>query len=165
MERDNPLDGISDDQLLALFRDADAPAPSRGFTAQTMQAVIGAPLPAGRKPLRDPLAAMFGWAAVIAAVALLVFGIASSQPIVTSIFSRLITRGVGTGVWFMQFGQTAMRLLDVLTTTGLAVSRAAVTIEGTTGLLLSAVVGALSASALHRLLISEREDSQWQELS
>jgi hypothetical protein len=108
---------------------------------------------------------MFGWAAVIAAVSFAVFAVGMSQPIVISSFSKLITRGVGTGVWLMQLGQTASRLLDVLATTGIAVSRAAATAEGTTGLVLTAVVGALSLSALHRLLASEREDSQWQELS
>jgi hypothetical protein len=108
---------------------------------------------------------MFGWAAVIASVALSVFAIAMSQPIVASSFSRLITRGVGTGVWLMQLAQPGLRVLDVLATTGLAVSRAAATAEGTTGLLLTAIVGALSLSALHRLLMSEGEDSRWQELS
>ena len=165
MERDNPLDDVNDEPLLALFELVDTPAPSRDFAARTMRAVKRAPLPAGRKALRDPLASMFGWAAVIAAVALAVWTIALSQPIVAASFSRLITRGVGTGVWLMQFGQTGLRLADVLTTTGLAVSRALGTAEGTTGLVLTAVVGALSLSALHRLLISEREDSQWQELS
>jgi hypothetical protein len=65
----------------------------------------------------------------------------------------------------MQFVQTGLNVLDVLTTTGLAVSRAAVTAEGTTALVFTAVVGALSLSALHRLLISEGDNSQWQELS
>ena len=165
MERDNPLDDVNDEPLLALFELVDTPAPSRDFAARTMRAVKRAPLPAGRKALRDPLASMLGWAAVIAAVALAVWTIALSQPIVAASFSRLITRGVGTGVWLMQFGQTGLRLVDVLATTGLAVSRALGTAEGTTGLVLTAVVGALSLSALHRLLISEREDSQWQELS
>ena len=94
-----------------------------------MRAVERAPLPAGRKALRDPLASMFGWAAVIAAVALAVLTIALSQPIVAASFSRLITRGVGTGVWLMQFGQMRAALLDVLATTGLAVSRAAATMK------------------------------------
>jgi xanthine/uracil permease len=165
MERDNPLDGVSDEQLIALFKLVDAPAPSADFARRTMRAVMRAPLPAGRKALRDPLMAMFGWAAVIVAVALSAGMIAASSPIVTSSFSRLITHGVGTGMWLLQFAETVMRVLDVLTTTGVAVSRAAVTAEGTTGLVLTAVVGALSLSALHRLLISEREDSQWQELS
>ena len=165
MERDNPRDDVSDEELLALFRSAEPPAPSTDFVVQTLRAVARAPLPPGRKALRDPLASLFGWAAVIAAVALLVFTIALSQPIVASSFSRLITGGVGTGMWLMQLTQPGLRLLDILATTGLAVSRAAATAQGTMGLLLTAVVGALSLSALHRLLMSEREDSQWQELS
>jgi hypothetical protein len=165
MERDDPPDSLSDEQLIALFKSVDAPAPSAGFAERTMRAVLRAPLPAGRKALRDPLTAMFGWAAVIAAVALSAGMVAASSPIVASSFSRLITHGVGTGVWLMQLAQTGLRVLEVLTTTGLAVSRAIGTAEGTTGLVLTAVVGALSLSALHRVLISEREDSQWQELS
>jgi hypothetical protein len=108
---------------------------------------------------------LFGWTAVVAAVALCVMAVGLSQPIVAASFSRLITRGVGAGVWLMQLGQALSRVLEVLTTTGLAVSRAAATTEGTTGLVLTAVVGAVSLSALHRLLISEGEDSSWQELS
>lgn len=165
MERDNPLNDLTDEQLLALYKSVDAPAPSADFAARTMRAVVRAPLPAGRQALRNPLASMFGWAAVIAAVAFAVLAIALSQPIVASSFSRLITGGVGTGVWLMQLGQSLIRVLDVLTTTGVAISRAAATAEGTTGLMLTAVVGALSLSALYRLLISEGEDSQWQEVS
>lgn len=165
MERDNPFDGLSDEQLLELVKSAEPPAPSADFLFRTMRAVARAPLPAGRKPLRDPLMSMFGWAAVIAAVALLVLIIAMSQPIVASSFSWLITSGVGAGVWLLGFGQTLARVVDVLATMGVAVARAAVTTEGTTGLVLTAVVGALSLSALRRLLITEGEDSQWQELS
>jgi hypothetical protein len=165
MERDNPIDGISDAQLLALFQSVDTPAPSADFATRTLRAVKRAPLPAGRKPLRDPLVSMFGWAAVIAAVALSLGAISFSQPLVASAFSRLITRGVGTGVWLMQLARTLTTVLDVLTTTGLAVLRAVSTTEGTTGLVLTAVVGAISLSALHRLLISEGEETQWQELS
>ena len=165
MERDNPLDDLNEEEIVALFKSVDAPAPSANFTAQTMRAVARAPLPAGRTPLRDPLKSMFGWATIIAAVTLSVFALTFSHPLLTSSFSRLITRGVGTGVWLMQVGHTLTTVLDVLTTTGLAVSRAMATTEGTTGLVLTAVVGAVSLSALHRLLISEGEDSQWQELS
>jgi len=165
MERDNPLNDLDDEQLLALFERVDAPEPPPDFVAATMRAVLRAPVPPGRRALRDPLRAMFGWAAVIAAVALAVLTIGLSQPIVVSGFSRLITHGVSTGVWLLHFGQTVSRLLDVLTTTGLAVSRAAVTTEGTTGLVLTAVVGVLSLLALYRVLISEGEDSQWQEVS
>ena len=165
MERDNPLNDLTDEQLLALFERTDTPAPPADFVARTMRAVARASLPPGRKALRDPLTSMLGWASVIAAVAFAVLAIALSQPIVTAGFSRLITHGVGTGVWLMQFAQTGLRLLDVLTTAGLAVSRAVMTAEGAMGLVLTAVVGAVSLSALHRLLISEGENSQWQELS
>jgi hypothetical protein len=165
MERDNPRNDLTDEQLLALFERANSPAPPADFVARTMRAVARASLPPGRKALRDPLASLLGWASVIAAVAFAVLAIALSQPIVAASFSRLITHGVGTGVWLIQFAQTGLRLLDVLTTAGLAVSRAAMTAEGATGLVLTAVVGAVSLSALHRLLISEGENSQWQELS
>ena len=165
MERDNPLNDLTDEQLLALFERADTPVPPPDFVARTMQAVARASLPQGRKPLRDPLASMFGWASVIAAVAFALLAIVASQPIVAESFSTLITRGVGTGVWLMRFGHVALRLMDVLTTAGLAVSRAAMTAAGMTGLVVTAVVGGVSLSALHRLLISEGEDSQWQELS
>jgi len=165
MERDDPFDDVSDERLLELFRLAEAPAPSADFTSRTLRAVLQAPLPAGRRALRDPLKSLFGWAAVIAAVALTVMAIVLTQPVVASGFSRLITVGVGTGVWLMQFAETGLRVLNLLATTAAAVSRAMATTEGTTGLVLTAVVGALSLSALHRLLISKREDSQWQELS
>jgi hypothetical protein len=165
MERDDPIDRISDAQLMALFRSVDAPEPSPDFAAKTLRVVKRTSLLAGRKPLRDPLVSMFGWAAVIAAVALSVAALAVSQPLVASGFSRLITHGVGTGVWLMQLAHTLTTVLDVLTTTSLAVLRAVATTEGTTGLVLTAVVGAVSLSALHRLLISEGEDTQWQELS
>src|SRR5687768_13733838 len=165
MERDNPRDDLTDDELVMLFKRVDAPEPSRDFAARTMRAVVRAPLPAGRKALRDPLASMFGWAAVIAAVAFAVLAMALTQPIVAASFSRLITHGVGTGVWLLQFSQMGLRVLDVLSTAGIAVARAAVTAEGTTGLVLTALVGAMSLSALHRLLISKGEDSPWQELS
>ncbi|HUP41123.1 MAG TPA: hypothetical protein VM115_13450 [Vicinamibacterales bacterium] len=165
MERDDPRNDLDDEQMLALFALVDTPAPSPGFTSRTMRAVVHAPLPAGRKALRDPLAAMLGWAAVISSVAFTLLAVVLSQPILTAGFSRLIARGVGMGVSLMQFGQMGLRLLDVLTTTGVAVLRAVATTEGTTGLVLTAAVGAVSLAALHRLLISEGEESQWQELS
>ena len=165
MERDNPFDDVSEEELLELFRSAEAPLPSAEFASRTMRAVMREPVQTGRNALRDPLKSLFGWAAVIAAVALTVLAIVLTQPVVASGFSRLITLGVGTGVWLMQFAQTGVRVLNLLATAAAAVSRAMVTAEGTTGLVLTAVVGALSLSALHRLLISKREDSQWQELS
>jgi hypothetical protein len=171
MEHEDPLkkaklhEAEPDAQLLALFRSVEAPAPSAEFVSRTMHAVARAPLPAGRRALHSPLASLFGWAALIAGVALSALAVVLTQPIFASMFSQVISRGVGVGVWLMQFRSTALAMLDVLTTTGLAVSRAAATREGTTGLLLIGVMGALSLSALHRLLISDGEGKQWQELS
>ena len=110
MERDNPLDDLTTTSCWRSSRASIRLRRRRDFTARTMRAVVRAPLPAGRKALRDPLASMFGWAAVIAAVAFAVLAIALSQPIVTASFSRLITRGVGTGVWLMQFGQMGLQI-------------------------------------------------------
>ena len=165
MERDNPLDDVDDEQLLAAFAQMDALQPSPEFVSKTMRAVRRAPLPAGRVALLDPLTSMFGWAALIAAVAFGVLAILLSEPIVPAVFSRLITRGVGTGMWLLQLAPMGLRMLDVMATMGDAVSRAAMTAQGATGLVMSAVVGVVSLSGLHRVLISEREDSQWQELS
>lgn len=167
MERENPLERqgpLSDEQLLALFKQVQAPQPPADFVAQTMRAVKREPLVAGRKPLRDPLASLLGWAALIAGVSLSALMVAVSHPLFGSMFTTLIGRSVGAGVWLMQFRGAALALAEVFATTGLAVARAAATTEGTAGLALMAVIGALSLSALHRLLMTEGEDSQWQEL-
>ncbi len=171
MEHEDPVkdaklheEGL-DATLMALFRSAIPPAPSADFTAQTMRAVKLEPLPPGRKALGNPLASLLGWAALIAGVALSAIAVIVTQPILASMVSRLVSRSVGLGVWMMQFSGAALTLVDVLATTGLAVSRAAATREGTTGLALMAVVSALSLSALRRLLISEGEGRPWQELS
>ena len=165
MERDNPLDDLEDEQLLALFGRVDTPAPPPDFVAATMRAVLRAPVPQGRRPLRDPLRALFGWAAVIAAVALAVFTFVFSHPLVAASVSTLITRGIATSISLLHLAQTASGLFEVLATTGVAVSRAAVTTEGTAGLALTALAGGLSLSALYRVFMSEREDSRWQEVS
>jgi hypothetical protein len=170
MEHD-PLKGMEldedklDAELAAAFRSAGPPVPSPAFAARTMRAVKRAPLSEGRRALRHPLAFLAGWAAMIAIVAFSMLMVAASQPIVASGFSRLISRGVGAGVWLLQFKGALLALADVLTTTGLAVARAAATREGSTGLALTAVIGAISLSALRRLLISEGGDEQWHEVS
>ena len=168
MEPEHPLDPphlLSEERLTALLKRADGPAPSADFVARTMRAVKRAPLVPGRKPLRDPLASLLGWAALIAGVSLSALMVALTSPIVGTAFTQLVGRGVAIGMWLMQFRGPALALVDVFTTTGLAVARAAATKEGTAGLLLIAVIGAGSLSALHRLLMAEGEDSQWQELS
>jgi hypothetical protein len=110
MERDNPLNDLEDGQLLALFGRVDAPAPPPDFVAATMRAVLRAPVPLGRRPLRDPLRALFGWAAVIAAVALAMLTFAFSHPLVAASVSTLITRGIATGISLLHLAQTASGL-------------------------------------------------------
>lgn len=164
MEHDDPVD---DETLSALFRSIEAPAPPAHFTARTLKAVRRAPLAAGRRPLRNPLAGLLAWAALIAGVAVSSWVIVVAQPQFAATFTRLVSGGIGVGVWLMQFASAGFALSDVFTTTGLAVTRAAVTREGSTGLVLISAMGACSLSALHRLLMSEgpeRGVSQWQEL-
>lgn len=173
MEHEDPLKDTElheaelDARLLTLFRSVDAPVPSSGFAARTMAAAKREPLPVGRRPLRSPLAALVGWAALIVGVAISAWSMAATQPQFVSTFSRLVSGGIGVGVWLMQFASAGLALSDVFTTTGLAVTRAVVTREGSVGLVLIAAIGAFSLSALHRLLMSEgpeRGVSQWQEL-
>lgn len=168
MEHEDPLDPpgpLADEELVALFRRSHAPVPPADFVARTMRAVKRASLPAGRKPLRSPLASLLGWAAVIAGVSLSALMAVLAHPVLASSATKLFGTGVGFGVWLMQFTRTGLAVLDVFTTTGLAVARAAATTEGTAGLVLMAVTCALSLSALHRLLLSEGKGSQWHELS
>jgi hypothetical protein len=154
-----------EDPLVDLFKTLEAPAPSSTFVARTMRAVKRAPLPAGRKPLRSPLTALAGWAAALAIVAASAWMMTISQPGLASGFSVLVSKGIAIGVWLTQFSGTGFALLDVFASTGLAFSKAAVTKEGTTGLLLTAAIGAFALSALRRLLMPEREGSSWQEVS
>jgi len=173
MEHEDPLKDTElheaelDGRLLTLFRSVDAPVPSSGFAARTMAAAKREPLPAGRRPLRSPLAALFGWAALVAGVSLSAWAIAGGVPFFGSAFTTLVSGGISVGLRLMQFAGAGLAVSDVFVTTGLAVSRAVMTKEGSTGLMLVAVIGALSLSALHRLLVSEGPEggvSQWQEL-
>jgi hypothetical protein len=171
MERENPLEewneiGLpSDETLAALFKSLEEPAPSSRFLAQTMRAVKRVQLPAGRRPLRSPFTSLIGWAAAIAIMAFSVWTMIISQPLLATGFGVLVTKGIGIGVWLVQFAGTGSALLNVFASMGLAFSKAAVTIEGTTGLLLTAALGAFALSTLHRLLMSDAEGSSWQEVS
>jgi len=173
MEHEDPLKDTKlqeeefDAQLLGLFRSVQAPAPSAGFASRAITAVKREPLSPGRRPLRSPLASFLGWAALVAGVAISAWAVAVNQPLFASGFTKLVSTGIGVGVWLMQFTGAGLALLDVFNTTGLAVSRAVVTREGSAGLLMIAVIGALSLSGLHRLLMSEisaKGVSPWQEL-
>ena len=156
-----------EDPLIDLFRRAGAPAPPSDFVRSTMRAVRREPLPIGRRRLRNPLVIVFGWAGVTAGVALSALMILIDQPIFAATFTAILSDGLATGVWLVQFARTGITLLDMFSTTGSAVSRAMLTREGSMGLLVMSVMGLLSLSALRRLLTfegPERGVSQWQEL-
>jgi hypothetical protein len=172
MEREDPLEPLNetgswhDQELAALFKRIEPPTPSSSFVAKTMRAVKREPLPDGRRPLRNPFPSVIGWAAAAALAGVGLCIAVMSQPLLASAFGALVTNGVGIGVRLVQFAGTGFAVMDFFASTGLAFSKAAVTREGTAGLLLTAVVGALALSALHRLLMSDGEGSSWrQELS
>ena len=167
MEHEDLNEAELETRVLTLFRSVEAPAPSADFTARTMKAVKRAALVPGRRPLRSPLTAAFAAAALIAGVALSAWAIAINQPFAASAFTTLISGGISVGMRLMQLAGTGLAISDVFTTTGFAILRALMTTEGSTGLMLIAVIGALSLSALHRLLMSEGSErgvSRWQEL-
>jgi hypothetical protein len=108
-----------------------------------------------------------GWAALIAGVSISAWMLALNQPMLASAFTILVSGGIGIGVTLVQFAGSNLALSDALATTGRAVLRAVATTEGSTGLVLIAVVGAVSLSMLRHLLMpegTERGVSQWQEL-
>ena len=156
-----------EDPLIALFRQAGPPGPPPDFVARTMRAVRREPLPLGRRRLRNPLVIVAGWTAVTAGVALSALMILLDQPIFAATFTAILSDGLATGVWLMQFTRTGITLLDMFATTGSAFSRAVLTREGSMGLLVLSGMGIFSLSALRRLLTfegPERGVSQWQEL-
>ncbi len=173
MEPEDPLNGRDfadeelDARLSALFRSCEPNDPSAGFASRTMKAVRRQALPPGRRRLRTPLAMLTGWAALIAGVSISAWMLALNQPMLASAFTILVSGGIGIGVTLVQFAGSNLALSDALATTGRAVLRAVATTEGSTGLVLIAVVGAVSLSMLRHLLMpegTERGVSQWQEL-
>ena len=157
-------DPLNEDRFIALFQSVDRLAPPADFVRRTMRAVKREPLPAGRRRLRSRSVWLLGWATLVAGVAVSAFAIAS-QPLFAWLFTVCVTGGLKAGMWLMQSAGASARLFDVFTTTGLAVSRAVVTREGMTALLMVAAVATFSLSALRKLLISEWEGSRWQEVS
>jgi hypothetical protein len=69
------------------------------------------------------------------------------------------------GAQLVRYLVAVFAMTELFATVGNAVSRAAATREGTTTLMLTAVVAGSSLLALQRLLFSKGEESQWQELS
>jgi hypothetical protein len=151
-------------KLSELFRSAERPEPSPGFVSRTMQAVSREPVPTGRLPLRHAGSTAAGWAILIAVAGAAVYGVGIQEPVV-ELLASCLAFGIRAGAWLASFAGAGVAVSDLFATTGRAVARAVATKEGSTTLLLMAAAGALSLSALHRLLFSEMEASEWQELS
>jgi hypothetical protein len=126
-----------------------------------MSAVRHARLPEGRQPLRHPWTVPAGWAALVMAAAAVAYGGLSNYPALAALFARLVDGGVRAGMWIVQSVHTSSTVFDVMATTSRAVARALSTREAGAGLLVMALVAALSLSMLHKLLLSEKESSTW----
>lgn len=150
-----------DEKLTALFRSAQPPAPPPTFAARVMQAVRQAPLPEGRHPLRRAWIVPTGWWILAAAAATVCCVFLVSQRLAAGPLSLLITLGVRAGMRFVQLVHTSSMVLDVFATTSRIVAHAMSTRQATVGLMMMALLAALSLSMLNRLLVSEKESSSW----
>ena len=164
-EWDEQRDRELDERLTSLFKSVERPGPLAGFVSRTMKAVRQEPLPAGRRPLRNPVITLIGWAALIAGATAAFSAVVVNQPVAAELFVSLVAVGIRLGAWLVHFAGAWLALSDLFATTGRAVARAVASREGFTGLMAIAATGALALSALRRLLISESEAPRWQELS
>jgi hypothetical protein len=159
-----PPEDELDARLSELFRSVEQPEPSPGFAMRTMKAVRVAPLPVGRQALRHSWVAPLGWAALIGAAAA-VAAVIVSQPLAAKAFASVLGFTLHAGAQFVHFIHAGLAVSELFTTVGNAVARAAVTREGAVALIVTATVAGTSLLALQRLLFSQEEVSQWQELS
>ena len=164
MKRPPPEDEL-ETRLIDLLRSVEQPAPSPGFATRTMKAVRLEPLPAGRQALRHPWGAPLGWTALVGAAAALAYAAIFNQPGTAKAFTTMLTFALHGSGHLTHFVGAGVALSDMFTTVGYAVARAAATREGTTTLMLIAGVAGTSLLALQRLLFSDGEVSQWEELS
>lgn len=153
-----------DARLVELFRAVGQPEPSPGFALRTLQAVHAAPLPAGRQRLRGLWSVRFGWSAFTGAAAVAAYVIVS-LPLAARMFASTIGFTLDTASALVRFVFAGLAWSELFMTIGRAVATAAVTPEGSTTLIVTAVIAGIALSALHRLLSSKGEASQWQEFS
>ena len=153
-----------DARLSELFRSVEQPEPSSGFASRTMQAVRREPLPAGRQALRHPWGAPLAWLTLVGSAAAMTYMI-MGQPLAAEVFTSLLGFGLRAGARSVHFVGAGLALSGLFGTIGEAMARAALTREGSMSLILTAAVAGMSLSALRRLLFSEGEEPQWQELS
>ena len=167
-EWDEQKDRELDERLTSLFKSVESverPGPLAGFASRTLKAVRQEPLPAGRRPLRNPVITLIGWAALIAGATAAFSAVVVNQPVAAELFVSLVAVGIRLGAWLVHFAGAWLALSDLFAMTGRAVARAVASREGFAGLMAIAATGALALSALRRLLISESEAPRWQELS
>ena len=153
-----------DATLRELFRSIEPPSPSPDFVLRTMKAVRAEPLPAGRQPLRHPWITPLGWMVLLGAAAAIA-AVIVSQPIAAKAVVSMAGFTLRACEQLGHFIHAGLALSTVLAAVGRAVAHVAATEEGTTTLIVTAVVACTSLAALQRLLFSQGEDSQWQELS
>jgi hypothetical protein len=160
----NPRDDELDARLTELFRSVEQPEPSPGFSSRTMKAVRAEPLPAGRQPLRHPWSVRVGWAAFVGAAAVIAYAVVNLT-LAARLFASTVSFTLHITGELVRFVFAGLSWSEMFITIGRAVATAAATREGTTTLIVTAIVAGTALSALHRLLFSNGEASQWQELS
>jgi hypothetical protein len=156
-EKDRELD----EHLTSLFHSAPPPVLSAGFVSRTMKAVRQAPLPEGRHPLRRPWTVPAGWAALVLAAAAAAYAALSNPQVVAAVVASLVDVGVRAGMRLVESVHTSSMVFDVFAATSHAIARAMSTREAGAGLLVMALVAAVSLSMLKKLLLSEKESSSW----
>jgi hypothetical protein len=150
-----------DASLTALFQSVEPPEPRPGFASRTMNAVRRAPLPAGRRALRLPWTTPAGWAALVAAAAAAMAGVAVNQPAIAESFASLVGVGIRLGMWFLGSVHTGFAIYDLFARAGGMFARVMSTREASAALTLMTGVAAFSLLMLNRLLCSEKESSSW----
>jgi hypothetical protein len=156
-EKDRELE----EQLTELFQSAPPPTLSAGFVSRTMKAVRQAPLPAGRHPLRRPWTVPAGWAALVIAAAAVTYSALSNPQVLAAVVASLVDVGVRAGMRLVQSVHTSSMVFDLFATTSRVITRALSTREAGAGLLVMALVAAVSLSMLQKLLVSKKETSSW----
>jgi hypothetical protein len=153
-----------DARLLELFRAVEQPELSPGFASRTLKAVHDAPLPDGRQRLRSLWSVRLGWGAFTGAAAATAY-VFVNLPLAARVFASMIGFTLDAAAALVRFVFAGLAWSELFMTIGRAVATAAATREGTTTLIVTAVVAGIALSALRRLLSSEGEASQWHELS
>jgi hypothetical protein len=160
-EWEDQQDTELDEQLSTLFRSTENPRPSAAFVSQTMKAVRGVPLMAGRRALRRSWIAAAGWAALIAAAAGIAAAVAINQPFVGEMFAALLARGIRIGLALIGMTHTGFAVFGVFATAAGIVARVLSTRDAIIAVMLLMAVSAVSLSMLNRLLLSQKESSSW----